>query len=112
MSPAAVASVWPPLPGAVPNTTLPPDQAWPTGVTSLDSPPRMLSTQTRSSRVAIWSRELMPTWYLKLPTPCLNIVSPPVCLWVYGLGSGGRRHRYAELRRNLVASASLHPGIG
>src|SRR3954468_8057944 len=72
----------------------------------------MLSTQTRSSRVAIWSRELMPTWYLKLPTPCLNIVSPPVCLWVCGLGSGRGRHRYAELRRDLIASARLHPGIG
>ena len=33
----------------------------PTGVTSLDSPPRMLSTHTRSCRVAIWASELMPT---------------------------------------------------
>jgi hypothetical protein len=41
-------------PGEVPNTTLPPEKAWLTGVTSLDSPPRMLSTHTRSSRVAIW----------------------------------------------------------
>ncbi len=56
-----VSSTAPPLPGAVPKTTLPPEYAWLTGVTSLDSPPRMLSTQTRSSRDATCVSELMPT---------------------------------------------------
>ena len=60
-SPIGVFSFWPPRPGEVPKTTLPPEKAWLTGVTSLDSPPRMLSTQTRSSRVATLASVSMPT---------------------------------------------------
>src|SRR5512145_1715543 len=69
MLPAGVSSTCPWRPGEVPNTTLPPEYAWLTGVTSLDSPPRTLSTQTRSCRVATSSSELMPTKYLNGPTP-------------------------------------------
>ena len=73
MSPTAVCIFVPPRPGDVPNTTLPPEYSWLTGVTSEDSPPRMLSTHTRSLRVAIWASELMPTKNLKSPIPFLYI---------------------------------------
>src|SRR5437773_952785 len=73
MLPRLVSSACPRRPGDVPNTTLPPEYACPTGVTSLDSPPRMFSTHTRSSRVAICASELTPTKYLKLAAPCLYI---------------------------------------
>src|SRR5436309_10605191 len=101
MSPAGVASTWPPLPGAVPNTTLPPDQAWPTGVTSLDSPPRTLSTHTRSSRVAMCASEPMPTWYLKSPRPCLFTRVPRLC-GLHQSQAGG----------DLCTTAGPHPPIG
>src|SRR3712207_8777245 len=73
MSPTGVLSLWPRRPGEVPNTTLPPEKAWLTGVTWLDSPPITLSTHTRSRRFATCSSEPMPTEYLKSPTPRLYI---------------------------------------
>src|SRR5215471_4368968 len=76
MLPIGVVNARPRRPGDVPNTTLPREYAWPTGVTSLDSPPRMLRTHTRSSRVATCASELNPTKYLKSPTPCLYMPSP------------------------------------
>src|SRR6186713_2043454 len=74
MLPAGVSSTWPRRPGEVPNTTLPPLQAWPTGVTSLDSPPRTLSTHTRASRVAIRASDSMPVKYLNGPTLVRKVV--------------------------------------
>src|SRR5919106_889505 len=89
MSPIGVLSVWPVRPGEVPKTTLPPEKAWLTGVTWLDSPPRMFRTQTRSSRVATLASESMPTKYLNPRMPCLPIAPP-----------------------HLLAPARLHPAIG
>src|SRR5450432_1799276 len=59
----------------------------------------MLSTHTRSSRVATWPSELTPTKYLKSPTPCLYMVVSSGCL------SGGDAHA----RRHLLAAAGPHP---
>src|SRR5688572_26933112 len=97
MLPAGVSSTWPRRPGEVPNTTLPPLQACPTGVTSLDSPPRMLSTHTRSSRVAIRASESMPVKYLKLPTFFLVMV----------FSSSRQLHGAGHFR----APAAAHPPI-
>src|SRR5438105_7015611 len=97
----SVSSVCPPRPGEVPNTMLPPEYRWPTGVTSLDSPPRILSTQTRSCRVAIWASELMPTKYLKSPTPDLYT---PIS---QELGC----FEQLECLRHRVAAARAHPRI-
>src|SRR5471032_215714 len=67
----------------------------------------MLSTQTRSSRVATWASELVPTKYLKSPTPCLYMTLS-LCV---GQASGGLAGRYAEPGRYLLATTGLHPCI-
>jgi hypothetical protein len=61
MSPRVVFSTWPPRPGEVPKATLPPEKTWLVGVTWRLSPPRMLSTQTRSPREARSVSDSMPT---------------------------------------------------
>src|SRR5262249_46781409 len=85
----------------------------------------MLSTHTRSSRVATCASELIPTKYLKSPTPCLYILhllcdrcpteSGAPTLRRHGLPGFRRAHgrcRQAELSSHLLAPACLHPGIG
>src|SRR3712207_113397 len=106
MSPAGVDSFWPRRPGEVPKTMLPPEKAWLTGVTSLDSPPMMFSTHTRSSRVAILARLSMPTKYLKPAIPCLYIrVSS-----LFRRRSGGLARTDAP--GDLFTPARPHPAVG
>src|SRR3954470_11085237 len=107
MLPQGVSSIWPFRPGEVPNTTLPPLQAWLTGVTSLDSPPRMLSTQTRSSRVATLANESMPTKYLKPAMPSLYTARSPI-----RVAAGSGRLARAQTLGDLLAPAALHPAVG
>src|SRR5262245_22461480 len=112
MLPIGVSSTAPALPGDVPNTTLPPEYAWLTGVTSRDSPPRMLRTQTRSSRVAICLSELTPTWYLKAPPPAFCPLLPCMSESL-SIALGRRcRGREAEPPGHLLAPAVLHPRVG
>src|SRR4026208_810707 len=66
----------------------------------------MLSTQTRSSREATCVSELMPTWYLKLPTVCRWNV---FCMTL--VPSGRDRCFDAQALRDLRAPALLHPAV-
>src|SRR6266567_6681885 len=78
----------------------------------------MLSTHTRSSRVATCASELMPTKYLKSPTPRRYIRPPAARLmhWLLSLQalpclSLRSRAGQIELGRDLLAPPGLHPGV-
>src|SRR5262245_20893750 len=110
--PMGVSSTCPRRPGEVPKTTLPPEYACPTGVTSLDSPPRMVSTHTRSTRVAICASELMPTKYLKSLMPRRSIApSCAFCKVVTACAPSGSLPNALEPGRDPLTPAALHPGV-